>query len=191
MPGQQRFDRVAIMDDVCPVLFASFLSAAAILDLRTGKIPNVLTYLAMVTALAVYGATQGLSGLGFSAAGLGLGLAMLIVPYAMGGMGAGDVKLMAAVGAALGPRGVFNAFLFAALAGGLYAAAVLSVHSGGPRQFFARALGMFKTLLLTKSLGASLPPKTAGAPKLYYGVAISLGTACSILWHAWFGSYLV
>ncbi len=56
-----------------------------------------------------------------STGGLFLGVAFLLPVYLIGGMGAGDVKLMGAVGSILGPQGVFIAFLYSAIAGGLYA----------------------------------------------------------------------
>ena len=93
------------------------LIAAAIYDFRYQKIPNVLTFPTMIIALAYFGVTRGLEGFLFSAGGLGLGIAILIIPYLMGGMGAGDVKLLGAAGAVLGPLGIFNAFVLTAFIG--------------------------------------------------------------------------
>ena len=68
---------------------------------------------------------NGLDGFMHSAGGLFLGLALLLPIYIIGGMGAGDVKLMGAVGSILGPHGVFIAFLCSAMAGGVYALFIL------------------------------------------------------------------
>ena len=69
-------------------------------------------------------------GILFSVEGMGLGFALLLGFYMYGGMGAGDVKLLAAIGAVVGPFNVFVGFLFASLLGGLYAVAVMVWHLG-------------------------------------------------------------
>ena len=99
----------------------SVLLVAVVYDLMLNKIPNLLTYPTMAFAIIYHGVTKGPAGLIFSAGGLLLGIALLILPYWVGEMGAGDAKLMGAVGAVLGPKGVFIAFLLTALTGGIYA----------------------------------------------------------------------
>ncbi len=100
-------------------------AAAAIWDLRTKRIPNWLTYPAIVLGLALNLALSGYAGLGASLLGTAAGTALLFVPFALGGMGAGDVKMLAAVGALAGPAFVFRSFVYGAVAGGLIAAGVL------------------------------------------------------------------
>ena len=108
-------------------LFASMVISliAAVTDIRSRRIPNWLTYSAMLLGVGYHTMVSGAQGFFFGAGGLFLGLALLIVFYLMGGMGAGDVKLMGAVGALLGPKGVFIAFIFTALVGGIYAIILL------------------------------------------------------------------
>ncbi len=101
------------------LLLTIILIIASITDLRSQRISNRLTYSTMIFGLAFYSLTSGFSGFLYSIGGLFLGLALLIVFYLVGGMGAGDVKLMAAVGSLLGPQGVFHAFLGTALIGGI------------------------------------------------------------------------
>ena len=76
-------------------------------------------------------------------------MALLIVFYLMGMMGAGDVKLMGAVGSILGPAGVFKAFLFTAIVGGIYAVIVLAYH-GQLAGFMKRIALSLKLSLLTR-----------------------------------------
>jgi prepilin peptidase CpaA len=97
-------------------------------------------------------------------------------------MGAGDVKLMGAIGAILGPKGVFLAFLFTAVLGGMYAL-VLLVGTWKYVKGFAQRWGtMLKTLVFVRQLHHIPPVKSQRKPKLRYGVVIALGTMCSVVW---------
>lgn len=99
--------------------FWIFLPAAlfgGIWDLRYRKVPNILNFGLLFSAL-LWHATRG-DGLS-SAAGAAVGLAALFVPYCMGGMGAGDVKFMAALGAVSAWPGVLDLVLWSALSGGI------------------------------------------------------------------------
>ena len=164
------------MDIFLITFLTGVLVVAVIQDLRYQRIPNLLTYPTMVVALVYHSITLGLNGALFSAGGLGLGIAILIVPYLMGGMGAGDAKLMGAVGAVVGAKGVFVAFLFTAIAGGVYALIVLLMNRQYSKGLIARHATTAKTLMFT---GQFIPiPDNAEKkkPKLCYGVAIALGT---------------
>ena len=97
---------------------------ACVTDLRSRRIPNVLTFGAAGAAL-VYGAvTGGWTGLGNAALGWLIGALAFIVPFALGGLGGGDVKLLAAIGAWLGPAGAIWVALYAGVAGGVMAIGV-------------------------------------------------------------------
>jgi prepilin peptidase CpaA len=106
---------------------------AAITDITRFKVYNLLTLPLLVAGLVYHGVTAGPAGLALSAAGMVLGASLLLLFYVMGGMGAGDVKLMAALGAWLGLPAVFYVFLASALAAGVYAL-VLMVACGSFRQ---------------------------------------------------------
>ena len=101
------------------VLVAAFTGVAAVLDYRTHKIPNWLTVTAAVLGLAYSSLAPGGIGLAWSLAGFSLGFSLLLLPWLLGGGGMGDVKLLAALGAWLGPTGIMIAFglgaVFAAL----------------------------------------------------------------------------
>jgi prepilin peptidase CpaA len=157
---------------------------AAVTDIRSRSIPNWLTYSAMLLGVGHYTLVDGAPGFFFGAGGLFLGLALLIVFYIAGGMGAGDVKLMGAVGALLGPKGVFVAFIFTALAGGIYAIALLLLRFrvGGT---LIRLGTMFSSLRCGTSLAASSAGRNGKITVLNYGVAIALGVILAVFWNGY------
>lgn len=157
------------------------LFIAAVMDIRIHKIPNWLTYPAVIIAIVGHTWSGGWEGFLFSAQGTALGLAILFVPYLTGGMGAGDAKLLAAVGGILGPGGVLTAFLFTALVGGIYAMILLGVR-GYLTHALRQAAGFLKTFLLTGTLVLPAAPKRRRGLELYYGFAIALGTFVSVSW---------
>ncbi|MCA9456208.1 MAG: prepilin peptidase, partial [Nitrospira sp.] len=90
------------------------------------------------------------------------------------GMGAGDVKLLGAIGTILGPGQVVFAFAFAAMLGGLYSLALLS-NQGGMRHAWDRMFLLLSTLKVTKTIpvsGTQIPTE----PKLRYALVLGLGT---------------
>jgi prepilin peptidase CpaA len=97
-------------------------SAAVIDDLRRRHISNWLTGAGLAAGLAAALGTAGWRGLLLAAAGAALGFAVFLVFYLMGGLGGGDLKLMAAFGALLGPADIVPAAVLAAIAGALWAA---------------------------------------------------------------------
>lgn len=176
---------------VQPFILAALLLClvtAFITDIRIHKIPNWLTYPIIVLAIFAYSIINGYQGLIFSTAGLGLGFAVLAPFYAIGGMGAGDVKLMAAVGAALGPVNLFYAFLCTAIAGGIYSSIVLLSGTGRIRRFLSRFYAALRTFVLVREL--SLPRIDGGGSglKMYYGLAISIGTLVYIFFEIYRGN---
>ena len=150
------------------------LGVAVTYDIRSGRIPNWLTFPAMAVALACHVWITGVPGLLSSAYGLLIGFAIFLVLYLLGGMGAGDVKLMAAVGAFLGPKDVLLAALFTAIAGGIYAITLLIVQKNN-RRALGRLGAMAKGLLLTGRLIHIPAKENEKATPLRYGVAIGVG----------------
>jgi prepilin peptidase CpaA len=94
-------------------------------DLSRRKIYNLVIFPVLVFGLGYNLATGGWPGLLQSLIGILAGLGVLIVPFALGGMGAGDVKLMAVIGAVKGPLFIFYTTLGMGLAGGVIALAIL------------------------------------------------------------------
>ena len=98
--------------------------AATVIDIRQRRVPNVLTMGVASVGLLLAMAGLGAETVGSALGGLALGLALLLPAHVFGATGAGDVKLLAAFGALLGPADVFNAFLRAAILGGVMALVV-------------------------------------------------------------------
>ncbi len=155
------------------VLFFGLL-IAGILDVRSSRVPNFLTFPLAVIGIGFHTFSDSGAGIVFSLSGLGLGLVLLLGFYMYGGMGAGDVKLLAAVGAIVGPLNVFVGFLIATLLGGLYAVAVMIWHLGLSRTA-ERIMTLFVTLVFMKTNVASSLEETS-LPKLRYALVIGLGT---------------
>ena len=94
---------------------------ACVTDLRSRRIPNVLTFGAAAAALTYSAIVGGWSGVGSAALGWLIGAVAFMIPFALGGLGAGDVKLLAAMGAWLGPLGAVWLALYTGIAGGVMA----------------------------------------------------------------------
>jgi prepilin peptidase CpaA len=104
------------------------LGCAAVLDdLRRGAISNWVSLTAIAGGLLYHSVYQGWLGLAMASGGTVLGFAVFLALYCMGGMGGGDVKLMAAFGALLGPPGILTAAALTSVIGGLMAAASLAI----------------------------------------------------------------
>jgi prepilin peptidase CpaA len=168
-----------MMEYYCTLSLSLLLILATVFDLRQQRIPNAITLPIIVSALIYFVILDGLSGFTHSAGGLFLGLALLLPVYIIGGMGAGDVKLMGAVGSILGPYAVFTAFLYSAILGGVYAMVVLA-RNKALSQTASRYGMMLRGYLVTGQL-IYIPTHESKLPLLCYGLAISLGTALSVL----------
>jgi prepilin peptidase CpaA len=108
-------------DALVTAVVAVGMGAAAVIDLRTRRIPNILTASIAGIGLGIAAAGFGHVGLGASMLGCLLGLAFMMPGHLFGATGAGDVKLLAAAGALLGPTDTVYAFLYTAIAGGVLA----------------------------------------------------------------------
>lgn len=106
---------------VVALLFIPLAAAIIYMDVRYRRIPNKLVLTTLVAGLALNGIFSGghgiLSGLG----GFALGFLMMFILHAFGTMGAGDVKLFAAVGAVVGSSRVLQTMFVVALVGGVFA----------------------------------------------------------------------
>jgi prepilin peptidase CpaA len=159
-------------------LLAFGMLIAGIMDLKTKRIPNLLTFPMMSFGFVYHGTINGLSGMGFSAAGVGVGIGVFLIPYVMGGMGAGDAKLMGAAGAFLGAKGTVIAAVMSVLIGLIYAIVLLFIHSDYACSFFRRVVMTLKSFILTRQFIPIPPSKHEKQLVLSYGVPIALGTIC-------------
>jgi prepilin peptidase CpaA len=162
------------------VLLVLVLMIAVWHDVRTRRIPNRLILAGAGAAFLVHALLP--SGLLFSLAGCVLGLLLLLPFYAMRALGAGDVKLMAVVGAFLGPFGVMGATLLTMLAGGVLALAV-ALGSGQLLQVIVNLQQMLRGARFRGTAGASagIDAPVVVTGKLAYAVAIACGTAAQLL----------
>ena len=157
-----------------------FVGACIAADIRTRRIPNVLTGPAIVAGLALNAALFGWSGFGASLAGFAVAVAILLGPFALGGIGAGDVKMMAAAGALLGPRLVLSSLLLGMLLGGLVAAIQLARRSR-LREKLAATGRMFLNAALARSIDPlRVSMSDAGAVVLPYSLPLGAGTVGAI-----------
>lgn len=149
---------------------------ATIVDIRTRRIPNVLTFSMAGIGLSL--AAAGFSGVSLRASVLGLviGVALMMPGYLFGGTGAGDVKLMAAVGAIVGPAVVLSAFLFTAIAGGVLAVAVAI-----RRRRLAATLGRTGRLVAAQPGSGEAIRSSAAGNRFAYGPAIAAGSILATL----------
>lgn len=160
------------------------LLVATVTDLRQRRIPNLVTLPLILLALLLHSLATGLPGLVHSLQGLGLGFGLLLIPHLLGGIGAGDVKLMAAVGAVLGPAQTFAAFLVIAILGGVVSVATMAVR-GELLATLARLGHGFLALFGGAGLAALRVDRTTlrrqGIP---YGVVIAAGTVAYLAYEA-------
>jgi len=156
-----------------------FLSLVGIWDLRWHRIPNIVTYPTMAVGVSYHTLTATWSGMALSLEGLFLGGGLLLLVYLFKGIGPGDVKALAALGAVWGARPVFNIFLATALLGGVAAVGIL-VYRGQMIETMKRYWLMGITLLWTQTFFYVEPSPMGSRPKLPYGVVISGGF---VLWY--------
>ena len=163
-------------DSFVMFLLLSILTISAIIDFHVQKIPNLITFPGMIIALLYHFFTNGIEGLTFSALGLATGIGLLIIPYLFGVSGAGDAKLMGAVGASLGLKSVIVAFLLTSLVGGIYAVILILLNKKQFKGFFKKQLITLQLFILTRKFIPDTVEENRKKPKLCYGVAIALGT---------------
>lgn len=157
------------------------LAVAVIYDVRSHRIPNWLVFSGALVGLAYHALSSYGMGAMASIQGLGVGLAAFMPLYLIRAMGAGDVKLMAMVGAYLGPASAFSAVLTVFIVGGVLSITAALRNKAMPRLYenlrFIMA-DMSMKMMVGGGAQVAIMPVTAG--KLPYAVAIACGTAIHI-----------
>jgi prepilin peptidase CpaA len=144
-------------EDLITIALLSLLVISLYTDLKYRLILNVVTFPAILFGFIYYTFIDGINGIVFSGMGFTAGFLLFVLPFVMGGMGAGDVKLMAAIGSLMGANFVFNAFIYTCLVGGVI------------------SLGL---VIWNKQAS-----QTLNRIKLFpYGPAIVMGTLISFFW---------
>ena len=161
---------------------AAFLFFAIHQDVRALRIPNWLTLPSLVVAIALGGATAGLAGLGTALAGAGAALAILFVPFAIGAMGAGDVKASMVLGALWGIESFVPTLWWMVLAGG--ALALLLIAARGDLGDLLRrwAMSARYSVLLRRIIYFQPGEQSLAAGGLPFAVAMGLGAIAQQVW---------
>jgi prepilin peptidase CpaA len=165
-----------MMPTLTIAITVAFVAICIATDVRTRRIPNLVCGLGMATGLALNTVHAGSAGLLASASGLLVAVALLLFPFAMGGLGGGDVKMMGAIGALLGPRTTLEGLLVGMAFGG----AIMMVHLARQRRLRETVVNV-GTMATASVLSGSLEPLRVsaaqpGAIALPYSVPLGLGT---------------
>jgi prepilin peptidase CpaA len=170
-------------------LVSFLLVTGAVIDGWKLKVPNWLTFPMVIGGWVYSAAALGWVGLGWSLLGTMVGLGLLLPAYAIGGMGAGDVKLLAGVGAWVHGTVTFYAFCVSALVGGIIAMAmVLYRRKWGHHQ--AQFMGLMTEILTIRDpsqLATRAAERKRSMMLLPYGIPIAIG---SIAYFAYMGMLL-
>jgi prepilin peptidase CpaA len=154
------------------------LVEAAVIDGLKLRVPNWLTFHLILGGL-LYGAwSHGGAGLVWALAGTAVGLASLLPLYAIGGMGAGDVKLMAGVGAWMGPAITLWAFATATIVGGVMAVAMVA-WSGQYVRHWVQLQSIGREILTVRNpekLAATAAARKPTMMLLPYGIPLAVGS---------------
>jgi prepilin peptidase CpaA len=160
-------NELSIQPTVTMSVLAASVLTAAIYDVKARRIPNALNVALTMYGLMFHLVVAGWKGLLFSLAGLAVGLVLMLIPYALKGMGAGDVKLMAAVGSVVGTAAIVIVFALASLIGAVLSVLALVLLRRNSK-FEYRNPKRFRI----SCFGFRISPE--GGVTIPYGVAISL-----------------
>jgi prepilin peptidase CpaA len=153
---------------------------ACVTDIRSRRIPNVLTFGAGLAGLLFHLATGGRDAGFDSAMGYLAGTALFLPFFILGGMGAGDIKLVAALGAWVGPYQVMWLAAYASIAGGVFAV-VVGMARGYLRTAVRNVLNLFQFWWLTGFRPHPEVTLERGAgPRLAYAIPIFIGTVVTL-----------
>jgi prepilin peptidase CpaA len=159
------------------LILITVLLICLITDLKSRKIYNKVLFPTLVIAFLVNFLVHSWTGVSASLWGFLLGLGILLVPFLLGGIGAGDVKLLAVIGALKGSVFVFTAAIYMALVGGIIALVIILMKKG-------RAKGFLYHLIARKN-GIQIPYDKSSVT-FPYGVAIVSGALFTLYTKSYF-----
>lgn len=167
-------------------LVTATLVVAAVIDGWKLKVPNWITFPFVLGGWAYGAVAFGWEGLSYSLLGTLVGLGLLLPLYAVGGMGAGDVKLLAGVGAWVGSTVTLYAFCLSAVVGGAIALGMVLYRKSWARHKnnFLMIVHEMATVRDPNQLAAIAAERKSSMLLLPYGIPIAIGT---ILYFAWTG----
>jgi prepilin peptidase CpaA len=167
------------------------LVVGAVIDGWLLKVPNWLTFPFVISGWAYGVGAHGWEGLWMTLLGTGLGLMLLLPWYAIGGMGSGDVKLLAGVGSWLGAAYLFDgvkntayAFCVSVIVGGVIAIVMVLI-SGQWRKHLAQFFTIVHEILTIgkpTQLAAIAAERKSSMRLLPYGIPIAIGSIAYFIW---------
>jgi prepilin peptidase CpaA len=160
------------------------LVVAAVIDGWQLKVPNWITFPMILSGWAFSAWMGGWSGFGASLLGTAVGLLLLMPAYAIGGMGAGDVKLLAGVGAWVHAETTFFGFCVSAVVGGVIAVVMVLVTRSWQkhRQQFMTIVGEMVSIGNPNELSAIAAKRKSSMMLLPYGIPIAIGCIAYFIW---------
>jgi len=163
---------------------ACLVVIAGIFDIRSRRIPNWLNVMGMAAGFALNVYAFGLEGLKAASFGMLLAAAVYLALYLLRGMGAGDVKLMAAVGAIAGPRSWFAIFIATALAGGIIGLLVVIAKGrmGETALNLNALMGELIHFRVPAQSNRNLDVRSRQGLRLPHGLAIAPGSLAFVFW---------
>jgi prepilin peptidase CpaA len=173
------------------VVAASLVAAAT--DVWKYKVYNLLTLPLLGSGLCYHTYVYGLPGLGGSALGVVFGFGVLFTLYVLGGMGAGDVKLMAGVGAWLGVKLTFYVFLASSLAAGVYALVLIVLYDRTSETWTNLKIAWHRFAALGRLLGleerveAEVARPDRRGRIIPFAAMIAFGVLATLVWVYWQG----
>lgn len=165
-------------------LLSAILILAAVIDGWALKVPNWVTFPLIVAGWCYSLFAFGWEGLGWSLMGTIVGLALLLPAYAIGGMGAGDVKLLAGIGAWVHVTHTFNAFCISAIVGAVMAVLMVLWKRSLRKHTlqFKAILTEIITIRNPETLSAIAADRKSTMQLLPYGIPITVGTIGYFFW---------
>lgn len=169
----------AILFDQWPVKFVSIMLIwAAYIDGKQLKVPNWMTFPMVLSGLAYNIYDNGYAGFTFAFYGMSIGLLTLLPLYAVGGMGAGDVKLMAGIGAWLGAAITWYAFVATVIVGAVMAV-IMAFWSGNWEKHYAQFFMIWNEWMAVKNPVKLAEIAKERKPRMFllpYGIPICIGS---------------
>ena len=181
------------MEMIPIIVVCTAVGVATITDIRFLKVYNWLTLPLLAMGLAYHGIFSGWPGFGLSLFNVVLVFAILFLPYILGAIGAGDLKLVAALAAWLGTSTIFTIASISLFATGVYSLAMLARQHRLEDAWWNFKLSVFRMQLVARHMGTEgesvheLAETTEGRARLVpFSVMIALGTVVTIVWQTCF-----
>ena len=169
------------------ILLTLLVITAAAYDLRFRRIPNWVVVSGLVLGIGLSSFLFEWNGLRFALFGIGVAFLVYFPLYLLRGMGAGDVKLMMAIGAIAGPKNWLGIFIATGILGGLIAMMLLA-KSGTVGKTLINVAALIQSLLRFEApykANAELDVRSSHSVKMAHGAVIAIGTIFFLAFMGW------